>query len=126
MARLLHVWEQGGQLSHLNNIDTIARVADDEGHEQAVALRELQRAHRFFSGLRLQYYQAPFKQGVLVPSPDVLIPSLPLDGIGGLVLSFAWPTGLPPDVTTWHQYWIPDPGAPAGFAASNGVEAAAP
>lgn len=34
-----------------------------EGHALAVAARELQGAHQFFSGMHVQYYQAPFKQG---------------------------------------------------------------
>jgi hypothetical protein len=69
---------------------------------------------------------APFKGGVLVPAPDVLIFGLPLDAGGGLELAFAWPDGLPGGLSTWWQCWIPDAGAPFGFAASNGVRATTP
>lgn len=63
MARILLTWELGAQLSHLSNIENIARIAGRDGHQVGVALRELQHAHEFFPGLHLQYYQAPFKQG---------------------------------------------------------------
>ncbi|RLC27831.1 MAG: hypothetical protein DRH56_01620 [Deltaproteobacteria bacterium] len=63
MARLLFAWELGWQLSHLSNIEMIVRPLVGKGHEIAVAARELQGAHEFFSGIVLQYYQSPFKQG---------------------------------------------------------------
>jgi len=68
---------------------------------------------------------APFKGGVLEPSPDVLIGGLPTDGSGGLALPFAWPV-LPPGVPLYWQYWIPDPGGPFGWAASNGLASTTP
>jgi hypothetical protein len=69
---------------------------------------------------------APFKGGVLVPSPDFIFPPLVTDGAGGLVLASTWPAGLPPGVSSWWQFWLADPGAPAGFAATNGLLAVTP
>ena len=63
MARFLFVWELGWQLSHLSNIEMMAKPLAAHGHKIGVAARELQSAHQFFSGIRLQYYQSPFKQG---------------------------------------------------------------
>ena len=68
---------------------------------------------------------APFKGGVLVPAPDVLVAGLPVSG-GGLALGTTWPTGLPTGVRFWFQAWIGDPGAPKGFSATNALRAETP
>jgi hypothetical protein len=70
--------------------------------------------------------QAPFKGGVLVPVPDVLLPGLPLDASGALSLQSTWPASAPAGFSFWLQFWTPDAGAPKGFAASNGVMGTAP
>jgi len=62
-----------------------------------------------------------FKGGVLVPSPDLVIPGLPVNASGGLALSGVWPSGVPSGVTIWFQHWISDLSAPQGLAASNGL-----
>ncbi|MCB9897009.1 MAG: hypothetical protein H6825_03280 [Planctomycetes bacterium] len=67
---------------------------------------------------------APFKGGVLVPSPDVVIP-VPTSPSGELDLAFAWPV-LAPGTTIAFQHWIADGAGPAGFAASNGLLATQP
>ncbi|HZL98703.1 MAG TPA: hypothetical protein VFD43_00495 [Planctomycetota bacterium] len=69
---------------------------------------------------------APFKGGLLVPSPHVLVPGLMADAGGSWTLSFAWPAGLPAGATLWFQAWTPDGAAPAGFAASDGLGATQP
>jgi hydroxyacylglutathione hydrolase len=61
---------------------------------------------------------APFKGGVLVPSPSVLV-SLVTDANGRLSLVGQWPAGFPVASTIYLQCWVQDAGAPAGFAASN-------
>ncbi len=68
---------------------------------------------------------APFKGGTLVPSLTLVV-TFPLDTAGALQLGFAWPAGLPPGTATWWQHWIPDPGAPNGFAASNALLSTTP
>ncbi|MFG0316721.1 MAG: hypothetical protein ACF8XB_05570 [Planctomycetota bacterium JB042] len=67
-----------------------------------------------------------FLGGTLVPSPDVVVSSLPTDANGELLLATAWPPGLPPGARIFLQSWVADAGAPGGAAASNGVEGTIP
>lgn len=69
---------------------------------------------------------APFKQGLLVPTPDLVVGSLPTDEHGQFAFSVRWPTGLPAGLTLFSQAWIVDPAAPAGLSASNGLSLTAP
>lgn len=69
---------------------------------------------------------APFKQGVLVPSPDLVLGGIPIDATGKATLSFVWPAGLPAGLATYHQVWISDPAAAAGLSATNGLQALTP
>jgi len=78
----------------------------------------------FVLGLSAVY--APFKQGILVPAPDVILPGLPVDGAGNAQIGATWPAGLPSGFTVYSQCWVADAGAPAGFAASNGLQATSP
>ena len=64
---------------------------------------------------------APFRGGVLVPSPDVVVSGLPVDGAGALHVPFVFPAGVPAATPIWMQVWIPDAGAIQGLAATNGV-----
>ncbi|MCB9896901.1 MAG: exo-alpha-sialidase [Planctomycetes bacterium] len=72
--------------------------------------------------LGLSRIDAPFKGGVLVPSPDVVITGISTDAGGTLDIAFDWPVGLPSGLDVWVQEWIVDPVGVAGFAASNGVQ----
>ena len=74
----------------------------------------------------LQLLNAPFKGGVLQPTPDLLIAGLQTDGAGGLVLSGTWPAGLPTTLEVIWQAWIADAGASHGYAATNGLRSVAP
>jgi len=69
---------------------------------------------------------APLKGGTLVPSPDILLPALPLDAGGALLLESTWPAGLPPGTSVFIQAWVADPAGPQGFAASGALRASAP
>ncbi|MHC5211465.1 MAG: FG-GAP repeat domain-containing protein [Planctomycetota bacterium] len=62
---------------------------------------------------------APFKGGVLGPSPDLLVSGLPTDAGGALALPFILPASAPPGLTLWMQAWISDAAASAGLSASN-------
>lgn len=64
---------------------------------------------------------APFKGGLLVPAPDLIVSGLTLDAAGSLTLGDRWPAGVPAGVTVWFQSWVNDPVAPQGLAASNGL-----
>jgi hypothetical protein len=69
---------------------------------------------------------APFKGGVLVPQPTLLLAGLPTGPDGAFELSTIWPPGALPAFTLVCQAWIVDPAGPAGFAASNGVVGSTP
>ena len=59
--------------------------------------------------------------GWLVPSADLIVFGLPVDGAGEHLSSFTWPVGVPAGFPVWVQHWVEDPGATQGYAASNGV-----
>lgn len=69
MARVLFAWECGGGLHHLANVGMLARALAPGEHVLGAALRDLDNAPAFLSGVALQYYQAPFQQGD--PSPAI-------------------------------------------------------
>ncbi len=68
----------------------------------------------------------PFKGGTLVPSPDIVLLGLPVDGDGQISLASDWPPGVPSGVDTVFQFWVSDPAGPAGWAASNGIMGTTP
>ena len=76
--------------------------------------------------LGLTAINAPFKFGVMVPSPDIMVPALPIDPNGQIILPFIWPTGLPSGAETYYQWWIQDPGGIVGWASSNGIVGTTP
>jgi hypothetical protein len=67
----------------------------------------------------------PFKGGVLVPSPNLLLP-LVLDGAGALHLATQWPASIPSGTSLWMQAWSPQPEALHGFVASAALQLIAP
>ena len=67
---------------------------------------------------------APFKGGVMVPDPSVILALH--TGPSGLTLTANWPGTIPSDVDVYFQFWIVDPAGPAGFSASNGIRATTP
>lgn len=67
----------------------------------------------------------PLKGGVLVPSPDALIP-LATDADGALQIDATWPAGLPSGLHVWMQAWVEDAGAIHGLSASRGLEITTP
>ncbi|GJM20219.1 MAG: hypothetical protein DHS20C15_01340 [Planctomycetota bacterium] len=67
----------------------------------------------------------PFKGGVLVPLPNLLVNSLlalPVNAAGERALGFHWPHGVPAGVALYLQHWVVDAAAPYGYSASNGLE----
>ncbi len=64
---------------------------------------------------------APFKGGVLVPNPDLLVDGLPTGPGGGFTLNSAWPSGIPSGFSLIVQPWIVDGAGPAGLASGNGL-----
>jgi hypothetical protein len=78
-----------------------------------------------FPILGTSFAGSAFKGGVLIPSPELLLGPLPLDGEGGLSLDGAWPPGAG-GLSLYLQFWMPNGGGPAGFVASSGVRAQIP
>jgi len=64
---------------------------------------------------------APFKGGILVPTPDVLLNNFPLSASGSLVVPFTWTAGFPEGFEVVLQFWGADPGGVSGYAASNAM-----
>ncbi|GJM23284.1 MAG: hypothetical protein DHS20C15_31990 [Planctomycetota bacterium] len=64
---------------------------------------------------------APFKGGVMVPAPDLLLSSFALDGIGYLGITAPWPVGFPLGLELYLQLWMPDANAPLGYSGSNAL-----
>lgn len=73
-----------------------------------------------FSALNL-----PLFGGLLVPSPDLVLPVDLLDATGALTRTFSWPA-IAPGTTFFFQHWNYDPGAAAGYSASNGLSICQP
>ncbi|MHC4846352.1 MAG: lytic polysaccharide monooxygenase [Planctomycetota bacterium] len=69
---------------------------------------------------------APFKGGVMVPHPDVLVSGLPTDPAGELQLAGTWPAGIPSGVSLYFQHWVTDAAAPQGVSASTALRGTAP
>ena len=69
---------------------------------------------------------APFKGGVLVPDPLLILAGLPTGPTGELSIDATWPDGIPSGFTSYYQIWIADPDGPKGFAASNALSATTP
>ena len=66
----------------------------------------------------------PFKGGVLVPTPDLVLvlPTLGTPGApASLSLAGEVPEGIPHGTQVFVQCWVADGAGPAGFAASNGL-----
>ena len=68
---------------------------------------------------------APFKGGVMVPMPTLILGPFPTSPSGGLALAGTWPS-VPPGLELDLQFWVPDAAGPAGFAASSGVRITTP
>jgi V8-like Glu-specific endopeptidase len=68
---------------------------------------------------------APFKGGVLVPSPDIVITGLPIS-LGTANFGFTFPAGVPSGSVAVFQFWTADAGAVKGFSATNALQLAIP
>jgi hypothetical protein len=71
-------------------------------------------------------FPAPFKGGVLVPVPILLLVPLATLPNGTLLLPFTWPTGLPSGTSLWFQEAIQDAAAVKGVSLSNALKATTP
>ena len=74
----------------------------------------------------LSAVSSPFKGGVLVPSPDIVVAGLTTGPSGSFALGSDWPTNLPSGFALILQVWVADPAGPKGYAATNGLEGVSP
>ena len=63
----------------------------------------------------------PFKGGVMVPKPEIVVDGLHTDETGHLTLMTTWPDQVPSGFRTYYQCWIADATQPLGLAASNAL-----
>lgn len=89
------------------------------GSATRLSVRGGREASSAFLVAGLDVIDAAVKGGVLVPSPDLLIP-LVTDGTGALDLVFPWQV-LPPGIEATVQVWIDDPEGPKGWSATNAL-----
>ncbi len=68
----------------------------------------------------------PFKGGLLVPNPQLLVPGPTTSAAGSLLLTATWSPGVPPGVTLFLQAWNVDGAGPVGLSASNGIVGTTP
>ena len=68
---------------------------------------------------------APFKGGVLVPFPSIVV-VLSTNAAGGFALSATVGPGIPSGFTHYFQAWVADPAGPAGFTASGAISGTTP
>ena len=97
----------------------------EPGSDAAVHLGDAARSSQAMLVVGLERIDAAFKGGVLVPSPDVLIP-LATDAAGTLALNTIWPSGVPAGTELFLQCWIQDATNPLGWSASNALKAQSP
>jgi hypothetical protein len=67
----------------------------------------------------------PFKGGVMVPAPSLIVFGPSTNAAGSLTVGSLWSAAFPSHFTLVTQVWVADAGAPAGWAASNAVKALA-
>jgi hypothetical protein len=65
----------------------------------------------------------PFRGGVLVPAPDVVVSGFTSDANGDFSVNFAVPTGAPVGTQIFLQSWVQEALSPTGLVSSNGLEA---
>lgn len=66
----------------------------------------------------------PLLGGTLVPSPDLPLLGVTTGAAGTFDIPWtAWPAAVPACLDVWFQWWIADPAAWLGAAASNGLRA---
>jgi hypothetical protein len=73
-----------------------------------------------FLVLGLSSLRAPFKGGVLGPTPDFIIPLGNSSAAGTFSLPYVL-SPVPPGINLWVQYWIKDPGVPSTFCSTTTI-----
>jgi len=124
---LREVWaDLGSALAGTQGEPVLTGLGDlHAGTEAGLSLAAARPSTLTFLVAGLTTLDVPFEGGVLVPSPDVILPRL-TDGSGSLEVSTIWPAGQPVDLSLAFQAWIVDPVGPFGYAASNALSGVTP
>ncbi len=129
-AAVLHtgVWSDLGQSLAGTDGDPWLLGSGSLGADTEVALQLRDARPGSVAGLVLGNVAigAPFKGGTLVPTPLVVLTGVPTGSTGDVLVSSTWPGGIPNGFSLYAQWWIADPAAPAGWAASNAVVGVVP
>lgn len=122
------IWSNLGQGKHgLAGVPSLLGVGDlTPASDLSMAVGRSAPAAQAFLILGVNNLSAPFKGGVLVPSPDVVVPGFTTDGAGQLVLDTVWPAGAASGVPLYLQFWIMDVSASQLFSATNGINKSTP
>jgi hypothetical protein len=111
----------GGIPPHLAPIGTL-----DPGSNGALLLGGAAPTSLAYVIVGLDSLDAPLKGGTLVPAPFLLLPFL-TQSDGNLSLPWtSWPSSIPSGTEIDFQVWVIDVGGPAGFSASNALQALTP
>ena len=68
---------------------------------------------------------ASFMGGVLVPTPDFLLP-FTASGYGDALIQAEWPADVPSGASFWAQWWVQDPAGMMGYSATNALKGTTP
>ncbi|HZM00551.1 MAG TPA: hypothetical protein VFD43_09905 [Planctomycetota bacterium] len=111
----------GGIAPHLAPMGTL-----EPGTNGALLLSGAAPASLAYLIVGLDTLDAPFKGGTLVPAPLLVMPFF-TQADGHLSLCWAsWPPSVPSGAEIDFQFWVIDAGGPAGFSASNAIQAVTP
>ena len=112
----------GPGLGGVAGVPTLVGSGDlTPGGSFSVALADGAPSAATFVILGLSNLSAPFRGGVLVPTPDLILSGFATNAGGDLVLPSTWPAAGLGCLPIYAQMWISDGSAPAGYSASNGL-----
>jgi hypothetical protein len=122
------VWaEMGGALAGVHGLPKLLGKGPLVGGGTiSFTVAETKENSSLFLVVGLSPLNAPFKGGLLVPAPDILVPGLPTGVYGSFTLGAPLPDPLPSGLTLIVQGWIIDSAAVKGFAATPAVSATSP
>lgn len=120
--------DQGGGLAGVAGEPRLTGTGSLEGGQyQLLQVKEAAAPAPAYIVVGLGLLQAPFKGGLMVPTPDLIVGGFQTidtgGGVGSFGEAFQWPMGVPSGAELHFQAWIADPVAPVGFSATNGLTA---
>jgi len=96
-----------------------------DGQLLSLELSKMPAATPAFVVLGLGLVVAPFKGGLLLPQPDIVLGPMLADSSGELTVGSAWPN-IPGGFVFWVQAWVQDGSGPVGFTATPTTRIAVP